>query len=426
MVKFSSGAYRHCRPCTAATVRGGVADDESSILVCPNFEEQGMSDHMHHNSDNGMLHEEDGRADVVGDSSWTSSSRNDLLCMARRKRHKKKATRSTSASTLLRSTIALKQLPCSSDECNTIDAIEQLLNAHFLREERILEEERACVSRDDEQLLGVESARADCQLLEDAEVASREHQIAGEEDDGDGHVSKAGGKRHVKVREAVGKCEEWVAQVEPGIMIIFVALQDGSNHLRRIRFSREFFSKWQAQQWWAENSEMVRELYSVSKRAGPFKSCTSARSSSTSLSSSSSFGHHALRNTPEMHSRVGSCQHTPPQTPMVMPTLENRTYSPTQPSTSCISHRSLFGSLSSELVDNPLFVNRPELELSYHDNLTGSLMSQRDLGTDEHSQSLQLARGDVMDADDPNALTGGLVRDVKRVRFIRHVPHISN
>ncbi|KAJ3695562.1 hypothetical protein LUZ60_000939 [Juncus effusus] len=63
--------------------------------------------------------------------------------------------------------------------------------------------------------------------------------------------------------EAEGK--EWVAQVEPGVLITFVALQRGGNDLKRIRFSREMFDKWQAQRWWAENYDKVMELYNVQR-----------------------------------------------------------------------------------------------------------------------------------------------------------------
>lgn len=55
----------------------------------------------------------------------------------------------------------------------------------------------------------------------------------------------------------------WVAQVEPGIMLTFFSLPQGSNVLKRIRFSRDMYNKWQAQCWWAENHEKVMELYNV-------------------------------------------------------------------------------------------------------------------------------------------------------------------
>ncbi|XP_019191626.1 PREDICTED: protein Brevis radix-like 4 isoform X2 [Ipomoea nil] len=59
--------------------------------------------------------------------------------------------------------------------------------------------------------------------------------------------------------------KEWVAQVEPGVLITFVSLPRGGNDLKRIRFSREMFNKYQAQRWWAENYDKVMELYNVQR-----------------------------------------------------------------------------------------------------------------------------------------------------------------
>ncbi|TYI81347.1 hypothetical protein E1A91_D05G148700v1 [Gossypium mustelinum] len=59
--------------------------------------------------------------------------------------------------------------------------------------------------------------------------------------------------------------KEWVAQVEPGVLITFVSLPEGGNDLKRIRFSREMFNIWQAQRWWAENYDKVMELYNVQR-----------------------------------------------------------------------------------------------------------------------------------------------------------------
>ncbi|XP_051131762.1 protein Brevis radix-like 4 [Andrographis paniculata] len=59
--------------------------------------------------------------------------------------------------------------------------------------------------------------------------------------------------------------KEWVAQVEAGVLITFLSLPRGGNDLKRIRFSRDMFNKWQAQRWWAENSEKVMELYNVQR-----------------------------------------------------------------------------------------------------------------------------------------------------------------
>ncbi|KAI3773310.1 hypothetical protein L1987_47835 [Smallanthus sonchifolius] len=59
--------------------------------------------------------------------------------------------------------------------------------------------------------------------------------------------------------------KEWIAQVEPGVLITFVSLPNGGNDLKRIRFSREMFNKWQAQRWWSENYEKIMELYNVQR-----------------------------------------------------------------------------------------------------------------------------------------------------------------
>ncbi|PSR91374.1 Protein BREVIS RADIX like [Actinidia chinensis var. chinensis] len=58
---------------------------------------------------------------------------------------------------------------------------------------------------------------------------------------------------------------EWMAQVEPGVQITFVSLPHGGNDLKRIRFSREMFNKWQAQRWWGENFDRIMELYNVQR-----------------------------------------------------------------------------------------------------------------------------------------------------------------
>lgn len=60
-------------------------------------------------------------------------------------------------------------------------------------------------------------------------------------------------------------CRDWVAQVEPGILLTFFSLPLGGNELKRIRFSREMYDKWQAQRWWAENHDRVMELYNVAR-----------------------------------------------------------------------------------------------------------------------------------------------------------------
>uniref|UniRef100_A0A0A9F2Q1 BRX domain-containing protein n=1 Tax=Arundo donax TaxID=35708 RepID=A0A0A9F2Q1_ARUDO len=77
----------------------------------------------------------------------------------------------------------------------------------------------------------------------------------GEEDDDDDEVV---------VLEEDRVPQEWTAQVEPGVQITFVSIPGGAgNELKRIRFSREMFNKWEAQRWWGENYDRVVELYNV-------------------------------------------------------------------------------------------------------------------------------------------------------------------
>ncbi|EPS57339.1 hypothetical protein M569_17479, partial [Genlisea aurea] len=63
--------------------------------------------------------------------------------------------------------------------------------------------------------------------------------------------------------EGGGGGKEWMAQVEPGVQITFLSLPRGGNDLKRIRFSREMFNKWEAQRWWGENYDRIMELYNV-------------------------------------------------------------------------------------------------------------------------------------------------------------------
>uniref|UniRef100_A0A0D9W673 BRX domain-containing protein n=1 Tax=Leersia perrieri TaxID=77586 RepID=A0A0D9W673_9ORYZ len=57
---------------------------------------------------------------------------------------------------------------------------------------------------------------------------------------------------------------EWVAEPEPGVLMTLVARPDGTNHLRRIRFSEELFDGHrEAQRWWEEHYDAIVELYSV-------------------------------------------------------------------------------------------------------------------------------------------------------------------
>ncbi|KAM7254499.1 hypothetical protein ACFE04_003879 [Oxalis oulophora] len=82
---------------------------------------------------------------------------------------------------------------------------------------------------------------------------------------GEGTPASISGRTESVVFMEEDEPKEWVAQVEPGILITFVSLPEGGNDLKRIRFSREMFNKWQAQRWWAENYDKVMELYFVQR-----------------------------------------------------------------------------------------------------------------------------------------------------------------
>ncbi|CAO2188511.1 unnamed protein product [Urochloa humidicola] len=89
-------------------------------------------------------------------------------------------------------------------------------------------------------------------------ASARTDFLAGYEEGVDGEEAAAGGSKEEEEKE-------WVAQVEPGVLITFLSLPQGGNDLKRIRFSREMFTKWRAQRWWTENYEKVMELYNVQK-----------------------------------------------------------------------------------------------------------------------------------------------------------------
>ncbi|OAY36447.1 protein Brevis radix-like 2 [Manihot esculenta] len=82
---------------------------------------------------------------------------------------------------------------------------------------------------------------------------------------GEGTPASVSGRTDSVVFMEEDEPKEWVAQVEPGVLITFVSLSQGGNDLKRIRFSREMFNKWQAQRWWAENYDKVMELYNVQR-----------------------------------------------------------------------------------------------------------------------------------------------------------------
>ncbi|KAI3692314.1 hypothetical protein L6452_32128 [Arctium lappa] len=95
--------------------------------------------------------------------------------------------------------------------------------------------------------------------------------------------------------------KEWMAQVEPGVQITFVSLPNGGNDLKRIRFNREMFNKWQAQRWWGENYDRIMELYNVQRF-----NCQALNTPSRSEDGRDS-----------TYSRLGSARESPMMTPSV-------------------------------------------------------------------------------------------------------------
>lgn len=82
---------------------------------------------------------------------------------------------------------------------------------------------------------------------------------------GEGTPASVSGRAESVVFMEEDEPKEWIAHVEPGVLITFVSLPEGGNDLKRIRFSREMYNKWQAQRWWAENYDRVMELYNVQR-----------------------------------------------------------------------------------------------------------------------------------------------------------------
>ncbi|XP_066343210.1 putative protein Brevis radix-like 5 [Miscanthus floridulus] len=79
-----------------------------------------------------------------------------------------------------------------------------------------------------------------------------------DDDDGAGDAEAAAGTADA------ASDGEWAAEPEPGVLMTLVSRGDGSNYLRRIRFSEEYFGDaWAAQTWWADNCDRIVELYSV-------------------------------------------------------------------------------------------------------------------------------------------------------------------
>ncbi|OEL25719.1 Protein Brevis radix-like 2 [Dichanthelium oligosanthes] len=115
---------------------------------------------------------------------------------------------------------------------------------------------------------------------------------------------------------------EWTAQVEPGVQITFVSIPGGAgNDLKRIRFSREMFNKWEAQRWWGENYDRVVELYNVQTFSRQQGISTPTSSVDDAMQRDSSF-----------YSRAGSTRESPVILP---PTAAGSREQPIARATSC-------------------------------------------------------------------------------------------
>ncbi|CAN6250015.1 unnamed protein product [Urochloa humidicola] len=106
-------------------------------------------------------------------------------------------------------------------------------------------------------------------------------QGAGKSSGGSGWIPSADGDEAVvvAVEEADDVPREWTAQVEPGVQITFASIPGSGNDLKRIRFSREMFNKWEAQRWWGENYDRIVELYNVVMFSGRQQGCSTPASS---------------------------------------------------------------------------------------------------------------------------------------------------
>ncbi|CAO2840257.1 unnamed protein product [Amaranthus hypochondriacus] len=207
--------------------------------------------------------------------------------------------------------------------------------------------------------------------------------------------------------------KEWVAQVEPGVLITFVSMPQGGNDLKRIRFSRELFNKWQAQRWWAENYDKVMELYNVQKfNQQGVPSGTPSRSE-------------------DEHSKLGSAQGSPATPPLSKERLPRNFHRPTglaySSSDSIDQHAARQYYESCGLTSTPKLSNisASKTETSSIDASARSSLSREV----DHSGELSASNASDVDTewveqDEPGvyitirALPNG-ARELRRVRFSR-------
>ncbi|KAF0921490.1 hypothetical protein E2562_007028 [Oryza meyeriana var. granulata] len=246
----------------------------------------------------------------------------------------------------------------------------------------------------------------------------------GEEDDDDDNDDE-----ETVVLEEDRVPREWTAQVEPGVQITFVSIPGGAgNDLKRIRFSREMFNKWEAQRWWGENYDRVVELYNVqtfSRQQG--------------LSTPTSSVDDAMQRD-SFYSRVGSMRESPAMMMMPPPSSAGREH----PITRTASSKAL--SSSSAAAARPPFypstaVPDPSDHVwAHHFNLLNSAgpaapydpsrgtTSSRDEASVSISNASDLEATEWVEQDEPGvSITirefGDGTRELRRVRFRHATPH---
>ncbi|KAH6757805.1 BREVIS RADIX-like 3 [Perilla frutescens var. hirtella] len=203
--------------------------------------------------------------------------------------------------------------------------------------------------------------------------------------------------------------KEWVAQVEPGVLITFVSLPQCGNDIKRIRFSREIFNKWQAQRWWAENQDKVIELYNVRR-----------------------FSHHAvpLPTPPQLEdeiSKIESVEDSPETPRMIMERLPHhcRQNLPEQHPVQSHQYYDSGGLNSTPKVSS---VSAAKIETLSFDDASARSSSSREI---DHSGEISVSNASDLETewveqDEPGvyitirALQNG-ARELRRVRFSREM-----
>ncbi|KAF8750210.1 hypothetical protein HU200_012464 [Digitaria exilis] len=222
---------------------------------------------------------------------------------------------------------------------------------------------------------------------------------------------------------------EWTAQVEPGVQITFVSIPGGAgNDLKRIRFSREMFNKWEAQRWWGENYDRVVELYNVQtfSRQQGVSTPTSSVDDATQRDSSS------------FYSRAGSTRESPVILPPTMAVRHQE--QPIARATSCSAMAAAASTAraacnpSSTAVPDPsdhvwahhfnLLSSAPAPAPPHHFDPSRATTSSLDEASVSMSNASDLEATEWVEQDEPGVCItirefGDGTRELRRVRFSR-------